>query len=42
MKKFNKSIRRVANNPIYEARLYGYFGLIVVFTVFYTIFWGDI
>ena len=42
MKKFNKSIRKFVEDPIYETRLFGYFGLLVVVTVFYTIFFGNL
>ena len=40
MKKFKRKVVKLVNDPVYEYKLYGYFGLLVVVTSFYMIFWG--
>jgi hypothetical protein len=35
-----KQVRKYANKPHDDLRFYGYFGLVVVITVFYSLFWG--
>ncbi len=40
MKKLNRALSNAMGMPFDEARFYGYFGLMVVITMFYIVFLG--